>query len=48
MSEKLLTIDGCMDALEEAIAKEARVAATNRTKSNIHIPTEDPEQPRPT
>lgn len=34
----------CMDLLERVYREEAQGSAANRTKSNIHIPTENPNQ----
>lgn len=39
-----VSMPACMDLLERVYREEGRGSATNRNKSNIHIPTENPDQ----
>lgn len=41
-TEQLLDMTACMDVLEAAFKEEGLGWATNRTKSNISVPTDDP------
>jgi ornithine cyclodeaminase/alanine dehydrogenase-like protein (mu-crystallin family) len=41
-SQKLLTMDECLAALEEAFQEEGLGAAVNRTKAAIHMPSTEP------
>lgn len=43
-AEKVLSMSDCLSALEEGFREEGTGAATNREKSNIHLPTPDPEK----
>ncbi len=43
VAKELLTMEACMEALEEAYKEEGEGSGTNRTKSNIQIPTENPD-----
>jgi alanine dehydrogenase len=42
VAKELLTMKDCVEALEAAFREEAQGSAANRTKSNIHIPTKEP------
>ncbi len=44
VAKDLLTMEACIEALEEAFREEGEGSAANRTKSNIHIPTKDAER----
>lgn len=43
VAKELLTMQDCVEALEEACREEGEGSGTNRTKSNIQIPTENPD-----
>ncbi|MBI3059467.1 MAG: hypothetical protein HYY81_09220, partial [Deltaproteobacteria bacterium] len=42
VAEELLTPEACLQVLESAFREEGLGAAVNRTKTNIHVPGEDP------
>ncbi len=42
LAKELLPMRDCIEALEEAYREEGEGSGTNRTKSNIPIPTENP------
>jgi alanine dehydrogenase len=43
VAKELLTMEACIEALEEAYKEEGEGSGTNRTKSNIQIPAENPD-----
>jgi alanine dehydrogenase len=43
-AEQTVSMPVCMDLLEKVYREEAQGSATNRKKSNIHMPTDDPNQ----
>jgi ornithine cyclodeaminase/alanine dehydrogenase-like protein (mu-crystallin family) len=43
VAKELLTMGDCIEALEEAYKEEGEGSGTNRTKSNIQVPTENPD-----
>jgi len=42
-AKELLSMHDCVEALEAAFKEEGQGSGANRTKSNIHIPTKDPD-----
>ena len=42
-AKELLTMEACIEALEEAYREEGEGSGANRTKSNIQVPTESPD-----
>src|SRR5712691_1274791 len=43
LAKEILTMEACIEALEEAYREEGEGSGANRTKSNIQIPTESPD-----
>jgi len=43
LAKALLTMEDCIGALEEAYREEGEGSGTNRTQSNIQVPTENPD-----
>lgn len=43
-AKEILSMRDCVDALESAFREEAQGSGANRTKSNIHVPTQDPDR----
>jgi len=43
LAAQLMSMQGCLEALERVFREQARGEAVDRNKSSIHVPTENPE-----